>query len=150
MSRRCLNAITSPKRTISQVERKIATATINNIIHGTCELDSHADTCVTGPNCIVVEYTDQLVNVSALSDIQETFNDDPIVTVATAYDDPADGTTYILILHQAIYMGDKISNTLLCPNQMCFHGIIVDDVPLHLAPASQPSTRSIYCQDDNL
>ncbi len=150
MSRRCLNVIASSKRTISQVERKAAVITSDNIIHGMCELDSHADTCVAGPNCIVVEYTDQLVNVSAFTDIHETFNDVPIVTAATAYDDPTDGTTYVLILHQAIYMGNKISNTILCPNQLCFHGVIVDDLPLHLAPTSQPSTHSIYCPEENL
>ena len=132
------------------MDRKLSATVTNNVTHAKCELDSHADTCVAGPNCIILEYTDQLVNVSAFTDIHETFNDVPIVTAATAYDDPADGTTYILILNQAIYMGDKISNTLLCPNQMRFYGIIMDDVPLHLAPASQPSTHSIYCQEDNL
>ncbi len=150
MSRRRLNVINSSKRTISQVVMRGAMSELDNIVHRTCELDSHADTCVAGPNCIIIEYTDQLVNISAFTDIHATFNNIPIVTAATAYDDPESGVTYILILHQTIYMGNKISNTLLCPNQLRSHGIVVDDIPLHLAPASQPSTHSIYCQEDNL
>jgi hypothetical protein len=39
----------------------------NYVIHGTCELDSHADTCVAGPNCIIIEYTDQTAYVSEFS-----------------------------------------------------------------------------------
>jgi hypothetical protein len=27
-----------------------------------CELDFHADTCVAGPNCMVIEYTGDTVN----------------------------------------------------------------------------------------
>jgi hypothetical protein len=72
MSRRHVNTfITSRKQTV------------------TCELDSHANTCVIGPNCVILEFTDQDVNVSAYSDHLETMNNVPIVTVATAYDDPS-------------------------------------------------------------
>ncbi len=70
----------------------------------------------------------------------------PIVTVATALDNP-DGSKVILILHQALYLGDKIENTLLCPNQMRCYGI--DVVPIHLAPTNKPSTHSIYATEDN-
>jgi hypothetical protein len=88
------------------------------IIHGVCELDLHADTCVAGPNCIMLEYTNHAINVSAYSDELEQIKDTPIVTTATAYDDPRTGTTYILIMGQAIYMGDKVSASSLCPNQL--------------------------------
>jgi hypothetical protein len=76
--------------------------------------------------------------------------DIPIGTAATTYDDPQYGMTIILILHQALLMGDKIDNTLLCPNQIRANGIIVDDVPLHLAHPTQPSTHSIYCPEDDI
>jgi hypothetical protein len=69
---------------------------------------------------------------------------------ATGYDDPTNGDTYILILGQAIYMGDKVDATLLCPNQLRYNGIIVDDVPVHLAPPNHPSTHSINCTDDDI
>jgi hypothetical protein len=47
----------------------------------------------------------------------------PIVTAATAYDDAATGVTYILVLGQCIYMGDKMPNSLICPNQLQSYGI---------------------------
>jgi len=120
------------------------------VVHAACELDSHADTCVAGPNCRIIELTDQVVSVSAFSKEHNILQDIPIVTAATAYDDPTSGTTYILILGQAIWMGDKVEATLLCPNQLRYNGIVVDDIPTHLAPSHQPSTHSIHCADDDL
>ena len=63
-----------------------------------CELDSHANTCVAGANCIVLEETNQPVDVTAFSEHLDTMKNVPIVTAATAYDDPGTGITYILIL----------------------------------------------------
>lgn len=73
----------------------------------------------------------------------------PIVTAATAIDDPDTGITTTLIIGQALYLGDKINNTLLCPNQLRAYGVNVDDTPKHLAPKDKPSTHSIYSPDDN-
>jgi hypothetical protein len=50
---------------------------------------------------------------------------------------------------QATDMGDKVTSSLLCPNQLRFQGVIVDDVPVHLAPPNKPSILSIYCPDDD-
>jgi predicted ATP-binding protein involved in virulence len=47
-------------------------------------------------------------------------------------------------------MNDKVENTLICPNQLRANGIIVDDVPIHLSPAWQPSTHSILATEDNI
>ena len=62
---------------------------------------------------------------------------------ATAYDHPYDHETYILVTAQLLYFGDKLENTLLCPNQMWSHGIEVDDVPRHLSIDGK-SSHSIY------
>lgn len=150
MSRRRLNAIKSSGQTISQVRRQISKQTTKTMKYSTCELDSHADTCVAGPNCVVIEYIDQVVDVSAFSDHHDTIKDIPVVTAATAFDDPRHGTAYILILNQALYMADIVETTLLCPNQLRTNGLIVDDVPIHLAPLSRPLTHSIYCPDTNV
>jgi len=148
--RRTSTCVTSQRRVISQVKGKRRSIKQEpfEMVHGTCELDSHVDTCIAGPNCIVLEHTDQVVNVSAYSEELDTMESIPIVTAATAIDDPRTGTTTILILGQALYMGDKVKNTLLCPNQMRAYGIIVDDVPLHLAPRDKPSTHSIFSPKD--
>jgi hypothetical protein len=82
-SRRSLNEISSSLcsiyiglRCISRVSRN------HNITHSTCELDSHEDTCIAGPNCIILEYTNQVANVSAYSDIYDELTNVPIVTAA--------------------------------------------------------------------
>ncbi len=120
---------------------------LQDTIHGTCELDSHADTSVAGPNCTVIEYTNQMVSVTGFSNEYEAIHDVPIITAATAYNDPSTGTTVILIIGQALYLNDKVSCTLLCPNQLCSNGISVDDIPFHLAPRDRPTKHAIYSED---
>ena len=43
--------------------------------------------------------------------------DVPIVTGASAYTN-GDGITYILLIHEALYYGDKLSHSLINPNQI--------------------------------
>jgi len=152
MSRHRLNVLSSSARmtharNISKMSyRKFKIH--HDTISGKCELDSHADTCVAGMNCVVLEETNQRVNVSAFTDAYKTFNDVTIVTAATAYDDNRTGTIYILVLGQAIYMADNMDNSLICPNQLRKHGIIVNDCPKHLAPPNNPSSHSIICNNE--
>lgn len=47
------------------------------------------------------------------------------------------------------FMGDKVSTTLLCLNQLRAYGLLVDDVPMHLAPKSRPPSHSIKCQEED-
>jgi hypothetical protein len=88
-----------------------------------------------------------MVSVTGFSNEYEAIHDVPIVTAATAYDDPSTGTTVILIIGQALYLNDKVSCTLLCPNQLCSNGISVDDIPFHLAPRDRPTKHAIYSED---
>jgi hypothetical protein len=86
-----INHVTTSARraaTVPSPTHQVFRMCTNLIHHGTCELDSHADTCVAGPNTIVLEHTDQSVNVSAFTNQLDTMKDIPIGTVATAYDDP--------------------------------------------------------------
>jgi hypothetical protein len=155
MLRRRINAIISSRRTVDTQHRNISRMTYKqytdhqDVITGTCELDSHADTCVAGSNCVVIEETHQKVDVSAFSEHLDTLKNVPIVTAATAYDDPVSGTTYILILGQAIYMGDTMQHSLICPNQLCARGLVVKDCPKHLSPIENPSSHSIYDADED-
>jgi len=142
MTRRRLMALTSgvripiaSNRSVMQVQQTMESST--------CELDSHADTCVAGPNCIIIERTGFTVNVTGFSNKQGSFQDVPIVKAATAYDDPKTGATYILVIGQAIYMGSDVKHTLLCPNQLRYNGVIVEECPKHLAPRSKPSNHAI-------
>jgi hypothetical protein len=156
MSRQRINRVMTGTRhkldqiPTSPINRCVQRVHTDQVHHSTCELDSHADTCVAGSNTIILEYTDQVVSISAFSDQLEVMKNIPIGTVATAYDDPSDGTTTILIIHQALLMNDIVKTTLLCPNQLKSHGLIVDDVPIHIShPSQAPSTHSIYIPIDD-
>lgn len=65
--------------------------------------------------------------------------DIPIVKAGTAYDNPETAEMYILIKSQSLFLGDKLENSFLCPNQLQAHGIVVDDVPLHLTTDKKAS-----------
>jgi hypothetical protein len=82
------------------------------------ELDSHADAVVCGSNCVIIHHTGQECDVSPYTDTYESIKSVPIVQAATAYDNPETGETYVLTLNQAIWMGDKMSHTLVNPNQL--------------------------------
>jgi hypothetical protein len=86
---------------------------------GPVKLDSHADTCCTGSNCIIVKYTDKTCNVIGFNrdNPDDKLNGIPIVQAATAYD-ALSGETYIVVLSQALYLGNHSSYSLLCPNQL--------------------------------
>lgn len=100
--------------------------TINNDPRqGRCEMDSHADTCVAGNNCIVLEYTGHHATVEAYSPDYAS-KEIPIATVATTYDSPNSGETFALIINEALYFGDTLSFSLLCPNQLSDNDIHVD------------------------
>jgi hypothetical protein len=77
------------------------------------ELDSHADTTVAGSTCRVLEFTENSCDVEDYEPMKQV----PIVKVATAYDHPSSRETFILVFGQAIYLGDKLEHTLICPNQ---------------------------------
>jgi hypothetical protein len=121
----------------------------HQIIKGQTELDSHADTSCAGATARVIEYTRKTCDVSPFSKEYDAMLNIPIVKAATAYDDPETRDTYILIMGQALYFGDRMENSLLCPNQMRANGVIVDDVPLHLAPTDK-AIHSIYIPDEGV
>ena len=106
-----------------------------NAIHGErhrsgrCEMDSHADTCVAGSNCVVLEYTGRSAEVEAYSPDYPS-KQIPIATVATAYDCPTSGATYVIIINEALYFGDSLPFSLLSPNQKK-HLISINVLPLH-------------------
>jgi hypothetical protein len=102
------------------------------------ELDSHADTCLAGANTVLIG--DDGRTTSVCSSINDIYDNVTIGTVAT-YWISDDGTPYILIIHEALYFGDKVKITLLTPNQMRHFGLVVDDVPRQF---DLSSTHSIY------
>ena len=75
------------------------------------------------------DFTTQRVDVSPFSDEYEPMKDIPIDTCTTDWTDPETGRTYIIIFNQMLYFGDKLKNSLLCPNQIRDNGNAVEDTP---------------------
>jgi len=62
--------------------------------HVRAELDTHADTCVFGHCCLIVNDTGDTVSVEGF-DKSMTVNEIPVVTAVIAYDCPATFETYL-------------------------------------------------------
>ena len=90
----------------------------NKIYHVRLELDSHADTIVFGKNFAIMQYTDRECDVSPYTDTYEDIKNVPIVTGGTAYTSQTSGETFILVMHEGLWMGDQMDNLLLNPNQL--------------------------------
>jgi len=153
MSRRQrINAMTtSAHEHHNDNDRKIAQVNPNDqvTIFANCELDSHADMSVAVPKFKVLEYTNLTCSVTPFANSYKKKEDIPIVKAATAYDDEDTGTTYILVLGQALYFGADVDASLLCPNQMRANGVIVDDVPKHLSH-NKSTTHSITFPEEGI
>jgi hypothetical protein len=93
------------------------------------ECDTNADTCCLGKNFLVLNSTYRTADVYAYDASIKPVENVPIVTGATAYDDPATGLTYILIFHEALYYGERLDHSLINPNQIRSYGIPFWDNP---------------------
>ena len=102
-------------------------------------MDSHADTCCAGSNMLVLELTGEKVNVFPFSDNLSAVKDIPIATVATIRENPQNGELWMLIIHEALYFGETLKESLLCPNQLRANGITVEETPIQFDPSSMHS-----------
>jgi hypothetical protein len=116
---------------------------------GHLELDSHADTCTAGMNARVLAYTNKICEVSPYHPQYKAVQNVPIAQVGVAYTHPDTGTTFILVLNQALYV-KELPHTLINPNQLRCHGIIVDDCPRHLSPDPEKAKHSIFMPEYDL
>ena len=107
------------------------------------ECDTNADTCCLGKNFIVLAPTFRTADVYAYDTSIQPIENVPIVTGATAYDDPVTGNTYILVFHGSLYYGDKLDHTLINPNQVRSFGI-----PFWDNPFDPTRSLSIEVSDD--
>jgi len=82
------------------------------------ECDSHTDTCCTGKNWSVIEFTDVECNVTGFSNDLGSLNKIPIATVGTFWLNPADSRHYILVICKALFFGEYLDHSLINPNQI--------------------------------
>jgi hypothetical protein len=92
------------------------------------EIETRADTFCAGQTFILQEPTGSVVDVGGFHPSLPVMHDISIGLAATAYDLPT-GETIILGVHQALYFGTTLENSLCQPNQLRELGIIVDDCP---------------------
>ena len=146
MSQHCMYKIQiASEQAISQTQVNLK----EPMMKGQTDLDSHADTCCAGATAIVIETTGKTCDVSPFSSSYDALTNVPIVKAVTAYDDPFNGESCILVMNQALYFGDTMESSLLCPNQLRSHGVIVDDIPIHLA-INGNSTHSLYFPTEDM
>ena len=93
------------------------------------ECDTNANTCCLGKNFIVLTPTYRTADVYAYDTSIQPIENVPIVSGATAYDDPITGDTYILVFNESLYHGKKLDHTLINPNQLRAYGLPLWDYP---------------------
>jgi hypothetical protein len=82
---------------------------VNTIAENEC--DTNADTCcLVGKNFLVLHATFRTADAYAYDMSIQPIENVPIVTGATAYDDPSTGTTYILVFNESLYYGIKLDH----------------------------------------
>lgn len=94
-----------------------------------CELDSHADTCVAGPNFQLDEYTGDFCDVTPYSADYQPLTNIPVVNASTAFTDETTGKTVILRFNQVLWYGSRLAMSLINPNQIRHSGLVVSDDP---------------------
>ncbi len=82
------------------------------------ECKTNADTCCLGKNFAVLQATFRTANVYAYDTLIQPIENLPIVSGATAYDDPITEATYSLVFNEALYYGEKLDHLLINPNQI--------------------------------
>ena len=117
----------SDRRLVANVSHNI-TAPVETVV-GNIELDTHADTCVLGHNFVVLSYTSRVTDVYGYSPELGAIKNIPIVTGATAVDNPTTGETIILVVNEALWYGNRLDHSLLNPNQLRHYGCVVHDNP---------------------
>ena len=114
-------------RAINAVSREEFTSEAGTVAR--CEMDSHADTCVAGPNFIVLEFTGEQCDVTPYTTDYQPIINVSVVNAATAFTDESTGETVILHFNQVLWYGKRMKMSLINPNQLRHFGITVSDDP---------------------
>jgi len=109
------------------------------------ELDSHADTCIVGRNCLVVNDHCRPVNVYGF-DPSDGSKSARIVDAAIKYISPFTGEKFILMINQAIEI-KGLDHHLLCPMQCRLNGARINELPKFLADLPTLETHAIQLSD---
>ena len=100
------------------------------------ETDTNADTCCLGQNFIIISYTSRTADVYPYDTSYKPIQNIPIVSGATAWTNADDHITYIFVINEALYYGNKLDHSLINPNQIKANAIDVHDNPFGNEPTS--------------
>ena len=104
-------------RTISSSHNKTKRDETVPIVSSTNKRDSNTDTCCLGKNWTILRYTSRTADIYPYNNTYTPIQDFPIVSCATAYTNIY-GITYILVINEALFYGEKLDHSLLNPNQL--------------------------------
>jgi len=130
---------------------RIGSVSVMDTEHRT-ELDSHADTSVVGNDtALIIHDFERPVQVHGYDGRVSEDKHCKIVSAAVAYDHPATGETFMLLLHQAILIPHMKVN-LLSPMQVRANDIAVNDEPksMVLNPSDDHHAIVVPPQEPNL
>ncbi len=96
--------------------------------NGRLETDSHADTCCAGSNCVVLEFTNSVVDVFPYHKDLGKMASVPIATVATLVTDK-EGQQCIFVINEALWFGPTMKNSLISTNQVRSYDVQLWDNP---------------------
>jgi hypothetical protein len=103
-----------------------------------------ADTGCVGKHARVLEFLiGKTVTAYGYGSHLPSTPDLPIANVMYAYDHDDGSTSLLLHFNQQIYMGDKMENSLLCPNQCRLHGILINTCPRMFYPNDEDAQMII-------
>jgi hypothetical protein len=68
--------------------------------------------------------------VHSYSNKFDVLTNTPIATVDTVSTQTGMGELYLLIINQFIFFRDCLKHSLICPNQLRSHGVVVNDMPV--------------------
>ena len=112
------------------------------------ELDNHADTSVVSPSAALIFHDfERPVNISGY-DGSVGSTQAQVVIAAVAYDCPATGDTYMLVVHQAVAV-PSMQHILLSSMQLRDNDVCVNDEPKYLAPNPSQEHHSITIPEAN-
>jgi len=74
------------------------------------ETDTNADTCCLGQNFVITSYTSRTADVYPYDTSYKPVQNIPIVSGATAWTNVDDCITYILVINEALYYGNKLDH----------------------------------------
>ena len=113
-------------------------------------IDTWADTCCAGKHSYVQEFIDgKTVTASGFTSSLGSLTNLPIANVVYAYDDPG-GYVLLLECNNAIYLGDKMEDSLLNPIQGEENGVRIDTRPRLYYPNAETAQTMIFPDDTHL